>query len=101
MKQIGGFLGRMTSRKFLLTVALCLIFVANMQYAEAVALAVAFITAEGAGDAVDRYVSGKGAAELAQTKLEQGIGDELPELTDVNKNSIQPGTAPVSGDLPM
>jgi hypothetical protein len=54
---IKDFLFRLTSRKFLLTVASGLTAVANGQYHAAWAVVVAYIGSEGLGDAVERYAA--------------------------------------------
>jgi hypothetical protein len=47
-------IGRLTSRKLWLAVAAFIVFVANGQYTEAVAVVVAYLAAEGAADAAGR-----------------------------------------------
>jgi hypothetical protein len=54
MDRVKAFLVSLMSRKFLLTIAAVATLLANKQYPEAAAAVVAYLTAEGAADVVER-----------------------------------------------
>lgn len=89
--QIKTALLNLTSRKFLLTVAgIALVTMYPENAPQIVTLIVAFISAEGVGDVVQRYQLGnvqKASVEQTTAKIESGLLD--PETVD--KNRVVPG----------
>ena len=94
MKPIASFLARLSSRKFLLTVGgIVAVTLYPENATQIVALIVAFIGAEGAGDVVERYATQK----TAQTKVM--AGDTETTLNDLSAPVDRSGL--VSGaDIP-
>lgn len=99
-KALTSFIGRLSSRKFLLTIGGILLVVQFPERAgEIVTLCVTFIGAEGLGDAAERYNTPKVAAanaDLENTKIQLLGTDALPD-TGVDKTSFVPGGT----DVPM
>lgn len=94
-KFLADFIKRLTSRKFLLTVASCLVLYANGQYDQITWVVLAYLGVEGAGDAAERYTTPKqkaADAELQSTKLQILGADALPD-TGVDKNIFVPGAS--------
>lgn len=93
------FFGRLSSRKFLLTIAgivLCTLYPESST--PIVTLIGLFVGAEGAADTVGRYSTEK----TAQTAIEQrNITSEVDgvDFDDVDKNSFTAGS--LTGDLPL
>ena len=94
------FFMRLTSRKFLLTLAAALILVANERWAELVVLISGYMGIEGIGDAADRVAQQKTkqveltqATEVARSKIENY---ELDPAED-----IDPTQPIVAGDAPL
>ena len=85
------FLKRLTSRKFLLTVAAALTFYANGQYTELAGTVITYLLAEGGADVVGSYANNKYAvpAKLDQQTQLIGSGDLL--LDDTQPKVIRPG----------
>lgn len=79
------FLKRLTSRKFLAMVASVYLLYVNGQFNEMVAVVVAYLASEGAGDVVQRYQSEK--AKFA-TEQYAALGDPYD---DVDKSQIVAG----------
>lgn len=107
MNNIGSFIGRLTSRKFLLTVGSVCILLAAERYAEAVAVIIAFIGAEGAADAVSRYSDSKAEAVVARDKILLSTGDDFDEDIDTNLPPINgreaslPSPVSTGGSAPL
>lgn len=98
LKFLGNLVKRLTSRKFLLALSAGALLAANQQWTELVAVAVAYVTAEGAGDAVERYAHEKTkTAEMAleDTKTQLGILDPGDAMA-VDRGNIQSGA-----DIPV
>lgn len=93
------FLQRLTSRKFLLTIAgITLVTLFPERSGEIVTLIVTFIGAEGVADTVDRYATQttvQKQIDHQMTQLELGGGDSP---ADVDKSAFTPGYA---ADTPM
>lgn len=103
MNAIGGFIQRLTSRKFLLTVATALILVANEQWAELVVLVSGYIGIEGVGDAVSRYSVEKtkqAAVETSPAAQRNSGMVHIDEPDDDDLSQVIPGT-PSAGDVPL
>lgn len=90
-----SFFSRIASRKFLLTIAgVFLVTAFPAQATHIIALIVAFVGAEGAGDVVERYGAEKTkqAHENYQTaKVINMDPDEIKE--DIDRNHVTPGIA--------
>lgn len=104
-----NFFLRLTSRKFLLTLAAALILVANERWAELVVLISGYMGIEGIGDAADRVAAQKTKqVELVQeTQKARAIAFDEDE-DNVDLSVINPGnqvttTAPSTygGDAPL
>ncbi len=65
------FVKRLTSRKFLLTIAACITFYVNGQYTELAATLITYMIAQGSSDAVSEYSKGKQA--VAEVKKETAL----------------------------
>ena len=92
-KFLANLIKRFTSRKFLLTIASCLVLYSNGQYNEITWVVLAYLGVEGAGDAAERYATPKqkaADAELQSTKMQILGADALPD-TGVDKNIFVPG----------
>lgn len=89
-KGLANFIGRISSRKFLLTVAAGLTFYANGQYAELAATIITYITLEGGADVMGSYARNKYAvpAQIEQTTQLKIAGEFDDEPTSKN---IVPG----------
>lgn len=96
-KFLANLIARLTSRKFLITVGSGLILVANQQWNELVILVSAYIAAEGAGDAVQRFQTEKtkqAEAVLEDTKVQFGVIDG--SATAIDRSQMVAGN-----DVPM
>lgn len=85
-------LKRLTSRKFLLTVAAGLTFYANGQYTELAATIIAYLTAEGGADIAQRYQAERtkqANAVLEDTKIQYG---DLPGTISPDRGNVVPGS---------
>lgn len=99
MKTLKDIFLRMTSRKFLLTVASALILVANQEWAYLVVLISGYMGIEGVGDAAERVASQKTKqAELsiaAEAAKKQSDMMALPNApADVDLSRVVPGIDP-------
>ncbi len=96
-----NFIARLSSRKFLLTVAgLVLVTLYPDQQQAVVGLIIAFIGAEGVADTVGRYAEQGTAQEIVKkdTAKIETLGVDPDAASSVNTNMF---TAGDSGDLPM
>lgn len=96
-KFLADLIGRLTSRKFLITLGTALILVANQQWNELVLLVSAYLASEGAGDVVERFQTQKtkqAEANLEDTKVQFGVIDG--NATAVDRSEIVSGN-----DIPM
>lgn len=83
------FIKRLTSRKFLLTVAACLTFYANKQYTELAATVLTYLFAEGSADAVRSYANSK---YVAPVQKQADIVKQLSQDDEVvDRSNIVPG----------
>lgn len=94
------FFMRLTSRKFLLTVAAACILAANNQWAEFVVLVSGYMGIEGLGDAADRVAAQKTKqVELTNaTELKKAQASEMDfsgGASDVDTSMIIAGDAPL------
>jgi hypothetical protein len=104
-----NFFLRLTSRKFLLTLAAALILVANEQWTELVILVSGYMGIEGIGDAADRVAAQKTKqVELVQATQQAKIetfneDDDDIDLTVINPGSQTTTTSPglYGGDAPL
>lgn len=104
-----NFLLRLTSRKFLLTLAAALILVANERWAELVVLISGYMGIEGIGDAADRVAAQKTKqVELVQETQKARVtafeeDDDDVDLTIINPGNQATTTAPntYGGDAPL
>ncbi len=89
---LADLIQRLTSRKFLLTVAAALVLVANQQWVELVALLGGYMGVEGAGDLFDRVQRQKTeqAKVQQQTTFAQLTG-EVPDGFSATGGKIVPG----------
>lgn len=93
-KGIANFIGRLSSRKFLLAVAAALTFYANKQYMELAVTVITYLAAEGSADIMTEYAKNKYAepAKLEQTTALIQSGDL--EVDDKPKNIVPGFTQP-------
>lgn len=85
---------RLTSRKFLLTVAAGIPLALNQQWGELVTLISVFIGAEGAADAAQRYQEAKVSSNTSLlSDISQIANDDADD--DVDKDKI------IAGEVPM
>lgn len=92
-KFLAEFIKRLTSRKFLLTVAACITFYLNKQYTELAITVAGYLGVEGLGDAAERYATPKATAaadDLQNTKIQLLGADALPD-TGVDKTQFVAG----------
>lgn len=92
-KFLADLIKRLTSRKFLLTVAAALIFIANKQYDQLMVVVAGYLGVEGLGDAAERYTTPKALAaqaSLKETALTFGALDS-PDA-GVDRNTFVPGS---------
>ena len=95
MKEIGNFFARLSSRKFLLTIAGIVFVTLYPEGSTAIVTLIAtFVGAEGAADAVSRYAVEKTTREKAAIEAERS---ELLDIDEeqVDKQSIVPGDVPM------
>lgn len=94
-----SYLKRLTSRKFLITVAGITIFVTitlpDAAYTAIVTLISAYLVSEGAGDAVERYQANKPTNKedlaLASKETPQAFAPTSNDDDDIIKSEIEPG----------
>jgi hypothetical protein len=84
------FLRRLSSRKFLLTVAAGLTFYANKQYTELAGTVVTYLLAEGSSDVVASYASNKYAVPAKVEQQTQLISNGDLDF-DASPKVIKPG----------
>lgn len=84
------FIKRLSSRKFLLTVAAGITFYANQQYAELAATIITYLFAEGSSDVVASYAQNKYAIPAKVEQQTQLINSGDLEL-DTTPKVIVPG----------
>lgn len=88
-KFLADLIKRFTSRKFLLTLGTALIFIANQQWNELLALIVAYTGFEGGADIVERYRNvTPDLSKVDTTQLSQLYNDAVDE------GVIEPGHTP-------
>lgn len=87
------FIKRLTSRKFLLTVAAALTLYANKQYTELAAVVLGYIGVEGYGDAQARVATEKTAQVKAgfDSFHQTGDPDDIVDGADGTDRVITPG----------
>lgn len=83
------FLARLTSRKFLVTVIGLAVLATSDQWTEFTALILGYLTAEGAGDAVERFKSGVSTLDGYVNPTSQNEDDE------VDTTSVTTGNMPL------
>jgi hypothetical protein len=81
---INDLIKRVTSRKFLITVAGLVTLAGNGQWTEFTALVLGYLTAEGASDVVDRFKSGVGT-------LDGYVNPESQNIEDVDTSTVVTG----------
>lgn len=105
-----NFFLRLTSRKFLLTLAAALILIANERWAELVVLISGYMGIEGIGDAADRVAAQKTKqVELVQeTQKARVEAFTTDDDDDIDLTVINPGNQPTTtspgtygGDAPL
>lgn len=105
-----NFFLRLTSRKFLLTLAAALILVANERWAELVVLISGYMGIEGIGDAADRVAAQKTKqVELVQETQKARVeafatdDDDDVDLSVINPGNASTTTSPgtYGGDAPL
>lgn len=99
-KFLADLIQRLTSRKFLLAVSAAALLAANKQWNELVGVVIAYIGAEGIGDAAQRFSEPKAQAaqaNLDETKLQILGAEALPD-TGVDRSTLVPGNG---SDVPM
>lgn len=98
MKQIGDFISRLSSRKFLLTVAGIIACTLYPESATAITTLIAtFVAGEGAADVVSRYATEK--TKQAATKVVSDKSLMSGEDEDIDQTQVVPGV--VGGDFPL
>ncbi len=98
MKQIGDFFSRLSSRKFLLTVAGIIACTLYPESSTAVTTLIAtFVAGEGAADVVSRYATEKTKQSAAKITSEKALMSGEDE--DVDQSQVVPGV--VGGDFPL
>lgn len=99
MKEIGNFFARLSSRKFLLTIAGIVLVTLSPENAAAITTLIGiFVGGEGVADTVSRYA-------VEKTKQATGtsnplVFDETTEDDDVITGIIEPGNAAASTTTP-
>lgn len=108
MKEIGNFFARLSSRKFLLTIAGIVFVTLYPEGATAIVTLIAtFTAAEGAADAVSRYAVEKTKQNNLSVEQDQRLlsGDDEEEITGIIEpgNTQQPSTTTpeFGGDAPL
>lgn len=105
MNSIGSFIGRLTSRKFLLTIfGIVAVTVYPEQAAAIVSLIVAFVGAEGAADAVSRYSQSNSQPETQRTVVTTVDDDEDVDVTGTivtGKDAVLPSPVTTGGQAPL
>lgn len=93
-KFLADFIKRLSSRKFIVTLgAIAAVITFPDQAGDIVTLTVAFVGAEGIGDAAERYQTQKttqAETQLKAIQTEQGMLD-IP--MDVDRSQVVPGSA--------
>lgn len=110
MKEIGNFIARLSSRKFLLTVAgLALVTMFPEKATEIVTLIGIFVGGEGVADTVSRYAVEQTNRTLKKTEMQNTLlaGDDDDDITGVivsgQPQQMQPTNQQnqTGGDFPL
>lgn len=99
-KFVADFIARLTSRKFMIAIGGIALIATGMlntdQINQVVALIIAFITAEGVGDAADRFTANKATAAKAQLEETALQFSDLGTAGAVDRSTVVAGS-----DIPM